>query len=266
MTADDWENLNEDARQHWETNAAFWDSRMGLEGNPTARLLVFPTAEKLLELQAGEHVLELACGNGTFARRLAGQGLSVTATDYSQAFIDIARTYPSERIAYHVVDATSPEQLLALGAGRFDAAVCNMALMDMAAIEPLFATLPRLLKPQARFVFTIMHPCFNSIDMVRMVEEREYDGEIVLEFGVKISHYHTPKSWLGVGIVGQPEPHRYFHRPLHALLGACFLTGWVVDGWEEGVYPGPANPDQPFSWSNFTEIPFLLGVRLRQRG
>jgi hypothetical protein len=37
-----------------------------------------------------------------------------------------------------------------------------------------------------------------------------------------------------------------------------------VDGWEEGSYPGPENPDDVFDWTNFSEIPFLLGVRLRR--
>ena len=44
------------------------------------------------------------------------------------------------------MDATDAAQLLALGAGRFDAAVCNMALMDMTTIDPLLRALPRLLK------------------------------------------------------------------------------------------------------------------------
>ena len=264
MKSSEWESLNEDTRQHWEINAAFWDKRMGSEGNRTARLLVFPTAEKLLALQGGEHILEIACGNGTFARRLAVQGFTVTATDYSQAFIELARGYPFENINYQIVDATQPEQLLALGESRFEAAVCNMAFMDMAAIEPLLETLPRLLKPHARFVFTIMHPCFNSVDMVRRIDEHDRDGAIVLDYSVQISHYQTPRTWLGTGINGQPEPHRYFHRPIQSLLAACFQAGWVVDGWEEGSYPGPENPDDVFDWTNFSEIPFLLGVRLRR--
>lgn len=53
-------------------------------------------------------------------------------------------------IEYHVLDATDEEGLMALGEGRFDAAVANMALMDITVIKPLFAALHRLLRPGGR--------------------------------------------------------------------------------------------------------------------
>jgi SAM-dependent methyltransferase len=77
--------------------------------------------------------------------------------------------YPSIRrpgslllVEYLVVDATDEERMLALGEERFDAAVCNMALMDMPVIDPLMRALRRLLKPEGRFVFSVQHPAFNS--------------------------------------------------------------------------------------------------------
>ena len=42
----------------------------------------------------------------------------------------------------------------------------------------------------------------------------------------------------GEGIVGQPEPHIYFHRPLNELLGVCFQAGFVMDGIEEPAFGG----------------------------
>ena len=110
------------------------------EGNHWHRLLIAPAVEKLLCIQPGERVLELACGNGQFARRLASIGARVVACDSSAAFLDCARLRPSEhadRIEYRPMDLTGEEQLAALGAGEFDAAVCNMALMDIACITPL---------------------------------------------------------------------------------------------------------------------------------
>ena len=62
----------------------------------------------------------------------------------------------------HEVDATGEEALVALGEGQFDAVVSNMALMDMAEVEPLMRVATRLLRPGGRFVFSISHPVFNS--------------------------------------------------------------------------------------------------------
>jgi len=65
------------------------------------------------------------------------------AFDFSRVFLERARARSAgfgEQIEYHHADATDEAQILALGRGRlFDAAVCTMALMDMAAVEPLFA-------------------------------------------------------------------------------------------------------------------------------
>src|SRR3712207_5574613 len=74
----------------WERKAAYWDERMG-EGNAFTRVLVAPATERLLALQAGETVLDVACGNGVISRRLAALGATVVATDFSGTFLERAR-------------------------------------------------------------------------------------------------------------------------------------------------------------------------------
>ncbi|HEU0025790.1 MAG TPA: class I SAM-dependent methyltransferase [Ktedonobacterales bacterium] len=253
----------------WEANAAFWDERMG-EGNCFQRLLVAPATERLLAPRVGERVLEVACGNGVMARRLAELGARVLATDVSPTFIERARARSGalgDRIEYRVVDATSEEALLALGAGEFDAIVCNMALMDMARIEPLMRAARALLRPgaDARFVFSVMHPCFNSGEVRFVMEEDDLGGELRTVRAVKISGYLEPDARLGLGMIGQPQPHYYFHRPLSALLGAAFAAGFTLDGLEEPAFEEPEPDARPLSWAQFTSIPPVLAARLRPR-
>ncbi len=84
-----------------------------------------------------------------------------------------ARTTESgDRVEFRVVDCMRADALLSLGERRFDAAVCTMALMDMAAIEPLFTALAKLLKAGGRFVFSVLYPCFNSGRVVQIREPR----------------------------------------------------------------------------------------------
>jgi 2-polyprenyl-3-methyl-5-hydroxy-6-metoxy-1,4-benzoquinol methylase len=258
--------LNTETRARWDTIAPFWDERMG-EGNQFQRLLVGPASERLLGLRPDELVLEIACGSGVFSRRMAALGARVVATDFSSTFLERARarsTAHADRIEYRLVDATDQAQLLALGEGRFDAAVCNMALMDMAAIEPLFATLPRLLTREGRFVFTTMHPCFNTGDITLMVEQEEdREGQVVVTNSVKVAHYSVPSVKEGTGMLGQPVPHFYFHRPLSVLLGACFAAGFVLDGLEEPTFAKATYDPGLVSWSSYTDIPPVLAARLR---
>ena len=144
--------LTRETQELWEGKADFWDAQMG-EGNAFHRTLIGPAVERLLAPQSGETFLDIACGNGQFARRLAQLGVLVIATDFSATFLDRARartTENAERIDYRLVDATDEAQLLALGAGRFDGAVCNMALMDMTTISPLLNALTELIKPKLK--------------------------------------------------------------------------------------------------------------------
>lgn len=118
--------LNREAVQRWEQNAAFWDERFGDAGNDFHRTLVGPSAERLLALRPGEDVLEIACGNGVFTRRMAELGARVLATDVSEAFLQRARERSIDRAKnneFRAVDATNEAQLLTLGREHFDAAV-----------------------------------------------------------------------------------------------------------------------------------------------
>ncbi len=142
-------NLNEETRTIWDQNAAFWDDNMG-NGNDFQRLLVAPSCERLLNLQPNETVLEIACGNGVFSRRMAELGVHVLATDFSTQLLERARARNAEytdRIDYHFLDATREDQIVALGKQRFDAAVCNQAIMEMAEIDPLMRGIRQVVKP-----------------------------------------------------------------------------------------------------------------------
>lgn len=264
----DLEEANTETRAAWDANAAYWDARMGDTGNDFVNELIWPAVARLLGLQAGERILDIACGNGIYSRRLAALGAEVVAFDFAQSMVDLAKQHVTEhaaRITYHALDATDEAALLGLGEGQFDAALCNMALMDMAEIEPLMRALARLLKPSGRFVFATSHPCFNQARAVHMAEMEDKEGEIITTYSIKVRGYLTPSVAHGVAIPGQPKPQLYFDRPLQVLLGAGFAAGFVVDALEErGFSPENLPGRNPLGWSGkFSEFPPVLVVRMR---
>jgi len=261
------ENENSLAQRAWSTNAEFWDERMA-EGNDFFSILVWPSVERLLGPVAGDRLLDVACGNGLTSRRLASAEAKVTAFDFSEAMIDLARKRSSlSDIDYRVIDATDRQALLDLGVGTFDGALCNMALMDMADIGPLMKALDALIRPNGRFVFSVMHPCFNNPATIQMAELEDRAGAIVTTYSVKISTYLTPYTQAGLAMHRQPVPHPYFHRPLSALLAPALATGFALDGIEERAFrPENSGGTTPLSWNGrFSEIPPALVVRLRRR-
>ena len=258
---------NEETQGAWDRNAGFWNEKMG-EGNDFVEILIWPATERLLALCPGERVLDIACGNGLTSRRLAQSGAHVVAFDFSNEMIAIARSRAaSENIEYLVLDATDQRAIEALGERSFDAALCNMALMDIANIDPLMTALAKLLRPGARFVFSITHPCFNNPASIKIAESEDRGEAIIKTYSVRVSRYMTPYTQAGIAIVGQPVPHLYFHRSFGELLRPAFENGFVVDGFDERAFPGDHERDgSETSWNGrFSEIPPVVVVRLRKQ-
>lgn len=252
---------HEEVRSAWDSLAGFWDDRMQA-GETWQGHLIQPAVERLLALAPGERVLEIACGNGAFARRMAELGARVLATDFSEDMLERARAHGGD-VGYALADATDERALLALGAGgSFDVVVSNMAIMDMEAIEPMVSASSRLLRPGGRFVFSTSHPAFNSGD-VRPTAELDPQGEVTEVYSVKVSSYGTPSTEQGVAVRGQPVLQWYFHRPLWLILQPFFEHGFVLDGLEEPLvgrqHATPRTPEYVF-----TQVPGVLVARLRR--
>ena len=216
----------------WEANAEHWDDYMGDDSNEWHRDLVRPRVTALLDPHPGERILDIACGNGNYSAYLADMGVMVTAFDFSPRMVGLARRrrqHTMVPIDFRVADASDAEDIASLGEpGGFDKAVCNMGFMDISDIGTLLAGIHRLLAPGGTLVFATQHPCFVTLTDL----------------------YLTPHTYLGDAIPGQPVPHNYHHRSLQDIMGACFKTGFIVNGLMETGFPGK-------------EIPEILIVRAR---
>jgi SAM-dependent methyltransferase len=259
------EPSQDDVRAAWDANAALWNARMA-EPDSWQQTLVFPAIERLLALTPGEEVLEIACGNGLLAQRMADRGATVLATDFSERQLGFARErVTSPAVDLRPLDAASDAELAALGDHGFDAAVASMALMDMKDIEPLARALPRLLRRDGRFVFTVTHPSFNTLTSVPTIERRTDGSAFVDEHSVRVSSYAGGRIGQGVGLPGQPVPQWYFDRPLSGLLLPFLRVGLVLDALEEPVFDDEtaARFGERALWK---EIPPILAGRLRPGG
>ncbi len=253
--------MEDEVKSIWNTNAEFWDSRMG-EGNDFHKLLIEPTQLRLLNIRDGERILDVACGNGQFARKMAESGAVVTAVDFSDKLIAIAESKGDFGIEYRVVDVTKESDLEKLERGPFDSIVCTMALMDIENIQVLTANLPKLLKSEGVFVFSVLHPCFNSGDITWLYERQDLSGVAERKYYVKVREYLVENSRLGVAMTGQPKPHCYFHRPVSTVLRCFFDRGFVLDAFEEPSFVG-ADQSESVYRNVYRNIPPALVCRLR---
>ena len=111
-----------------------------------------------LELGTDDRVLDIGCGIGGPARRMAAlSGCTVTGVDLTESFIEAARALSArvgsgDRVSFEVGDAT------ALDRGRtFTAATLVHVGMNIADKAGLFAAVASLLEPGGRFaIYDIM--------------------------------------------------------------------------------------------------------------
>ncbi|MBS4218086.1 class I SAM-dependent methyltransferase [Bacillus sp. FJAT-49711] len=256
-----WKELNEESKLKWNENAGFWDDYMGDESNRFHREIIRPYTEKLLNIKASQTILDIACGNGNFSRKLIELGANVVAIDYSSEMVERAKLRSRlHQIDYKVLDATNFDSLIALGNDRFDSAVANMALMDIVDIQPLMKALFFLLKENGIFVFSITHPCFQSPNMRKVHEVEDMDGSLQSKNSIQIFNYLTPQPYKAIGIKGQPTPHYMFHRPLSYYVNLAFQHHFVLDGIEEPSFQKESETNQ-FDWY---EIPPAIILRFRK--
>ena len=206
----------------WNTNAEFWDHAMGNDLNDYHRQVVRPAVMEFLGNITGESILDIACGNGSFSALLSRMGADVTAIDYSDRLIDIAKKrWKESNVEFLVCDAADEESILSLGEHRFTKAVSTMALMDISDIKPMVKALSKVLKYNGLFVFATQHPCFVTLT----------------------DRYMTEHSYQGEAIAGQPVQHTYYHRSLQDLFSPLFENGFIIAGLKETCFKDKEHPD-----------------------
>jgi len=122
-----------------------------------------PAAFRLIGNVRGRLVLDLACGEGYNTRILARKGARVTGVDFSEEMIELAREEEAKEklgIKYSVADASDLKEF---SGNQFDLVTCFMSLHNIKDYEKAMSEVVRVLKKGGRFVFSIPHPCFETI-------------------------------------------------------------------------------------------------------
>jgi SAM-dependent methyltransferase len=108
---------------------------------------------RVLELEPGMRVLDLACGHGRIANRLAARGANVTGVDATPMFLDLARAGAAERgVDVEYVEGDMRELRWD---GRFDRVVnwfTSFGYFDDADNRRVLRAAHRALRPRGRLL------------------------------------------------------------------------------------------------------------------
>ncbi|KAH8891743.1 S-adenosyl-L-methionine-dependent methyltransferase [Thozetella sp. PMI_491] len=265
--------VHQESLDSWSTNAEFWDSAISMGGNDYWQKLQEPCLGRFFadHLKPGCRALDLSTGNGLCARWMASRGAKVIATDGAPGMLKVAkaRTPPGADISFSKLDVTDPADFATLlespeAAEGFDLVLMNMAIMDVSSLDALAEALPRLLKKNAVFVGTLLHPVFFTPRVRRIMQVRDDLPKREVKHEMVITNYLHVAPWKGWASQTQPALQHYFHRPLHELLGTFFKVGLVMDGIEEPTFSEglPSKPESSHNWA--TQFPSIFAFRLRR--
>jgi SAM-dependent methyltransferase len=115
---------------------------------------------QVLELQPGDRVLDLACGSGDHARRLAKRGLDVLGVDIAPSLIAHCRERATEEGLTTVRFEQGDMRELAYE-GKFDAVLLlsgSFGFFDEAANQEVLARMARALTPGGRMLIDVFDP------------------------------------------------------------------------------------------------------------
>jgi ubiquinone/menaquinone biosynthesis C-methylase UbiE len=263
------------ATTDWDNVADWYDQLVGEEGSEYHKHVVLPGAARLIGGQAGQKVLDMACGQGVLCRLLASKGVEMTGVDASGELIAAARERAggSERskkteeggageksiqeIRYLVGDA---RELGFLSENYFDAAACLLAIQNIHPIGPVFSAAARVLKVGGKFVVVMMHPCFRGPKET----EWGWDEKRKVQYR-RVDRYLLPRK---IPIVTHPgkEPGKYtwsFHKPIEAYVRALRNSGMLVDAMEEWTSHKKSTSGPRAGAENVAreEIPMFLAIR-----
>ncbi|MFM7182001.1 MAG: class I SAM-dependent methyltransferase [Verrucomicrobiales bacterium] len=252
----------------WDAVASWYDKLVGEQGSDYHRHVIIPAVMEMLALRSGEVVLDLCCGQGVMVRPLIAAGAGrITGVDASPKLIAAARKrYALDGGAeFLVADATRPGPWTN---GTFDAAVCVLAVHDVADMEALFRQLGAALKPGGRAVLVVMHPCFR----IPRQSHWGWDEERKIQFR-RLDCYQSP---IAIPITTHPgrggaEQTLFHHRSLEAYLNALGQAGLGVTGASELAthrrsQPGPRSRGEHRAAREFPVFLALKVTSLRARG
>lgn len=207
--------------------------------------------EILRDRLKGARICDIACGEGYLSRFLGQLGpQEVIGIDLSDALIDVAtRRKNVSNLSYRVDDA---QNLRTFSDASIDIAVSQLAIMDIPDHRALFRSVRRVLKAGGVFVFSLLHPCFET--PFHAPEESQFlldaDGN---PMAFVVRRYAKEGFWQsgGTGVRGHMGA---YHRKLCTLINDLLAEGFLLEKLDEPVVEGRGL---------FSQVPQVLLIAAR---
>ncbi len=242
----------------WGEVADWYDTHLS-KGDTYHEKVILPNIIRLVEPKKGETILDLACGQGFFAKAFAQKGATLSGVDISEELITIAKQ-ESMHITFHVGSA---EELSMFKDKSFDKAVIVLAIQNIEHINKVLSETARVLKAGGTFHIVMNHPAFR----IPKRSSWEYDDKKKVQFR-RVEQYASESREsidMHPGMKDSPQT-LSFHRPLQYYFKLLGKAGFAVDRLEEWISHKSSDSGPRAKAENLSrkEIPLFLYLRAQK--
>lgn len=225
--------------------------------------LILPNLIRLMDIRAGEMILDLACGEGFFSRRFNRLGAKVVASDISKELIEIAKKdKDAQGVQFEVAPA---DKIPFVADASIDKIVIILALQNIENVPGVFAECSRVLKPGGKLYFVINHPAFRIPKQSSWGWEQNADRTVQYR---RVDRYLSElREYINMHPGDKPgETTISFHRPMQYFVKSLKKNGFGVTGMEEWTSDRKSQPGPRAEAENRAriEIPMFMFVEAKK--
>lgn len=211
----------------WESSAKWYDESVGKQGHYYHEQVILPQLLPLMQLNKGDKLLDLGCGQGILARAIP-QEVDYVGVDISPSLIEQAKKHTPQR-HFYVQDVTKP---LKLKEAPFTHGAIILALQNIEDPLAVLKNFSKNLQKGGKLFLVLNHPYFR----IPRQTHWETDKSKKLMYR-RIDSYMSPQK---IPIQTHPGKNAKittwsFHTPLFSLINNLHLAGFSVIGMEEWV-------------------------------
>lgn len=243
----------------WGKVAKWYDNLLENSDDSYQKKLILPNLLRLVEAKKGDIILDLACGQGFFARELAKSGAKVIGCDISPELIEIAKR--DKAVEYYVCEA---DKLGFAQDQSFEKTLIILALQNIENTHGVIGEINRVLKPKGKLFIVLNHPAFR----IPKNSSWGWDETHKTQYRRLDSYLSESRETIQMHPGDKPEERTIsFHRPLQFYFKALGKHGFCISRLEEWTshklsQPGPKKEAEDKARKEFPLFLFIEATKI----
>lgn len=241
----------------WGRDAAWYDDLLSKPGTYQEEV-VLPNLLRIMAVEPGMKVIDIACGQGYFSRAFARLGADVFGVDAGPSLIAQANEAGGGP-HYKVADAAN---LNGIADASFERATIILAIQNIDEAATALSEAARVLTPTGKLVIVMNHPAFR----IPKASSWGWDEETKTQYRREDRYLSELKEKIQTHPGSDPDRYTIsLHRPLQFYFKALNKAGLAVTRLEEWTSNRSSQPGPRADIENRARAEFPLFLCLEAR-